>query len=126
MDGHEPQQRGTDLANLRPESPAVWDDSHMLLLVLLGVGLAAGWMAQVLAGDRRRINWTVALVTGVVGSLIGGLIISLLLGNGLQLQPSGIVGSILGAVIVLAGYRAISGSSSSPSKNRKAPQKSRR
>jgi uncharacterized RDD family membrane protein YckC len=37
---------------------------------------------------------------GLVGSFVGGLVISLLAGDGLDLRPSGIIGSILGAVIV--------------------------
>ena len=41
-----------------------------------------------------------ALVSGLIGSFVGGLIFSLVAGDGLELRPSGIIGSLLGAVIV--------------------------
>lgn len=96
----------------------------MLLLMLLGIGLAAGWIAQVIFGDRRRIDWGLALIIGVIGSFVGGLIFSLLFGNGFDIRPSGIFGSIIGAIVVLSVYRAVSGKSDS--KRYTAPTKSRR
>ena len=47
------------------------------------------------------------LVVGLAGSFVGGLLISLLSGDGLALRPSGIIGSILGALVLLAAWRAI-------------------
>ena len=46
-----------------------------------------------------------ALVAGLVGSFVGGLIFSLAAGDGFDLQPSGIIGSVLGAVIVTLLWR---------------------
>lgn len=46
-----------------------------------------------------------ALVTGLIGSFVGGLLISLLTGNGLSLRPSGIIGSIVGALLVTLAYQ---------------------
>jgi uncharacterized membrane protein YeaQ/YmgE (transglycosylase-associated protein family) len=46
-----------------------------------------------------------ALVSGLVGSFVGGLILSLVAGDGLELRASGIIGSILGALIVTALWR---------------------
>lgn len=43
-----------------------------------------------------------ALVAGLAGSFVGGLLISLIAGDGLDIRPSGVIGSILGAVIVTA------------------------
>ena len=42
-----------------------------------------------------------ALFAGLAGSFVGGLLISLLSGDGLDLKASGIIGSIVGAVIIL-------------------------
>jgi uncharacterized membrane protein YeaQ/YmgE (transglycosylase-associated protein family) len=42
-----------------------------------------------------------------MGSFVGGLPGSLLFRDGLDLRPSGLVGSILGAVIVTAGWLAV-------------------
>jgi uncharacterized membrane protein YeaQ/YmgE (transglycosylase-associated protein family) len=83
----------------------------MLILGIILFGLLAGWFAQFILsrGQARsnQIDWTLALVAGLVGSFVGGLIFSLIAGDGLDLRPSGIIGSILGAVIVTAGWGAI-------------------
>ncbi|HZA92141.1 MAG TPA: hypothetical protein VE420_05900 [Gemmatimonadales bacterium] len=42
----------------------------------------------------------IAIVAGLLGSFVGGLVISLLAGDGLALRPSGIIGSIGGAILV--------------------------
>jgi hypothetical protein len=46
-----------------------------------------------------------AIVAGLVGSFIGGLLISLLAGDGLRLRPSGIIGSLAGALVVTGVWR---------------------
>lgn len=78
----------------------------MLILAIIVVGLAAGWMAHLLVG-RGKANWGQLFVIGIVGSFVGGLLGSLLFGDGLELRPSGLIGSILGAVLVLLAVRAI-------------------
>lgn len=76
----------------------------MLVLALLVIGLLIGALAQViLRTNRRGIDWTQALIAGFGGSFVGGLLISLIAGDGLRIRPSGIIGSIAGAVIVTAG-----------------------
>ena len=45
-----------------------------------------------------------AIVAGLVGSFVGGLLISLLSGDGLDLRASGLIGSIVGAVVVTAAW----------------------
>jgi uncharacterized membrane protein YeaQ/YmgE (transglycosylase-associated protein family) len=40
-----------------------------------------------------------------VGSFVGGLLASLIAGDGIQLRASGIIGSIIGAIVVSAAYR---------------------
>ncbi len=60
-----------------------------------------GAVAQLLLGrSGQGIDWGMALISGLAGSFVGGLLISLLAGDGLELRPSGIIGSILGATIV--------------------------
>ena len=77
----------------------------MLILGILLFGMLVGAAAQLLLGTRiHGINWTTALVAGVVGSFVGGLLISLIAGDGLDLRPSGIIGSILGAVLVTLAW----------------------
>ena len=45
-------------------------------------------------------DWGMALVAGLIGSFVGGLLISIASGDGLDFRPSGIIGSLIGAVIV--------------------------
>lgn len=81
-----------------------------LILALLAVALAAGWVAQMIVGrSRGRTDWTQALVAGFVGSFVGGLLASLIAGDGFELRPSGLIGSILGAVIVTAVWGLLRG-----------------
>ena len=77
----------------------------MLLLAILGLGLFAGAVAQLVLGiGVYDINWAEAIVAGLVGSFVGGLLASLIAGDGIQLRPSGIIGSIIGAIMVSAVY----------------------
>ena len=78
----------------------------MLLLAIILFGMIVGAGAQLILGrSRGRIDWTMAIVAGLVGSFVGGLLISLLSGDGLDLKPSGIIGSLAGAILVTAGWR---------------------
>lgn len=76
----------------------------MLIIGLLVFGMATGWIAQMILGRARgrETNWGEAMAAGLIGSFVGGLLGSLLAGDGLALRPSGIIGSVVGAVIVLA------------------------
>lgn len=78
----------------------------MLILGMILFGMLVGAAAQLLLGrGGKGIDWTMAFVAGLLGSFVGGLLSSLLAGDGLQLRPSGIVGSVVGAVIVTAVWR---------------------
>ena len=77
----------------------------MLILGILLFGMLIGAAAQLLLRrGGHGINWTTAIVAGLLGSLVGGLLISLLSGDGLALRPSGIIGSIVGAVLVTLAW----------------------
>jgi uncharacterized membrane protein YeaQ/YmgE (transglycosylase-associated protein family) len=78
----------------------------MLILGIILFGLVVGALAQVVLGARGGVNWSVALVAGLVGSFVGGLLASLLAGDGLALRPSGLIGSFVGAVLVVLAWRA--------------------
>lgn len=78
----------------------------MLILGIILFGMLVGAGAQLILGrSGGRVDWTMAIVAGLVGSFVGGLLISLLAGDGLELRASGIIGSIVGAVIVTALWR---------------------
>ncbi len=81
-----------------------------LILALLAVAMASGWVAQMIVGrSHGRTDWTQALVAGFVGSFVGGLLASLIAGDGFKLRPSGLIGSIVGAVIVTAVWGLVRG-----------------
>jgi uncharacterized membrane protein YeaQ/YmgE (transglycosylase-associated protein family) len=78
----------------------------MLILAIILFGMVIGAAAQLILGrDHGRVDWTMAIVAGLVGSFLGGLLVSLLAGDGLELHPSGIIGSLAGALIVTAVWR---------------------
>jgi uncharacterized membrane protein YeaQ/YmgE (transglycosylase-associated protein family) len=76
------------------------------------IGLIAGFIARALVPGRDPMGVVGTMVLGIIGSLIGGFLGYVLFGKDLgdgALQASGIVGSIVGAVIALLVYRAVSG-----------------
>ena len=78
----------------------------VLILGIIGFGVLVGAAAQLVLGRAGRgIDWGLAIAAGLIGSFVGGLLISLLAGDGLALKPSGLIGSFLGAVIVTLGWR---------------------
>ena len=77
----------------------------MLILAIIVMGMAAGWVAQLILGEKGSM--AEALGAGLAGSFVGGLLASLVSGDGLDIRPSGLLGSVVGAIIVLAIYRAV-------------------
>jgi uncharacterized membrane protein YeaQ/YmgE (transglycosylase-associated protein family) len=85
-----------------------------LIVTLVIVGLIAGALARLLVPGPDPIGIAGTIVVGVVGSFVGGFLGYALFhkdSNQGALQPSGIIGSVIGAVIVLLVYRAVSGRS---------------
>lgn len=80
----------------------------MLIIAIILFGMLVGAGAQFVLGRQGgSINWPMAFAAGLAGSFLGGLLISLLSGDGLELRASGIIGSLVGAVIVTAIWRAM-------------------
>ena len=78
----------------------------VLILAILGLGMGVGALAQLIVGkEGPRVDWTMAFVAGFAGSLVGGLIFSLLAGDGLSIRLSGILGSLIGAIIITAAWQ---------------------
>lgn len=75
----------------------------MLILGIILFGFLIGWLAQFILGRAAyTTDWTMALVAGLGGSFVGGVLASLLAGDGLALKPSGIIGSVVGALLITA------------------------
>ena len=78
----------------------------MLLLGIILFGMLIGAAAQLVVGrSASGVDWGRALAAGLIGSFIGGLLISLISGNGLAFRPSGIIGSLVGAIIVTLAWQ---------------------
>lgn len=93
---------------VKDDSGLIAYDSSVLLIGIILFGMLVGAGAQyLLKGVRHPIDWTTALISGLAGSFVGGLLISLAVGDGLSLRPSGIIGSLIGAVIVTAIMGAV-------------------
>jgi uncharacterized membrane protein YeaQ/YmgE (transglycosylase-associated protein family) len=78
------------------------------LIVWLLIGLVAGAIARFLVPGRDPMGWLGTLALGLIGSLIGGFLGSLIAGGDADFSPAGLFGSIVGAVIALLIYRAVS------------------
>jgi uncharacterized membrane protein YeaQ/YmgE (transglycosylase-associated protein family) len=78
------------------------------LLYLLVIGVVAGFVARLLVPGPDPMGVGATILLGIVGSFIGGFLGWALFGTDLNdgaLQASGIIGSIVGAVIALLAYR---------------------
>ena len=81
------------------------------LLTFLIVGFIAGLIARALVPGRDPMGIVGTTVLGMVGSLAGGFLGYVLFHKDVAqgaLQPSGLFGSIVGAVLVLLVYRRLS------------------
>ena len=67
---------------------------YALVMLILGIilfGMLIGAAAQLIVGrSAKGVDWGLALAAGLVGSFIGGLVVSLISGDGVAIRPSGI------------------------------------
>jgi uncharacterized membrane protein YeaQ/YmgE (transglycosylase-associated protein family) len=84
------------------------------IISLVVVGLIAGAVARLVVPGRQNLSIPMTILLGIIGSFVGGFLGSLIFGSGGNfLRPSGIIGSIIGAIIVLLLYLRFSGGSRS-------------
>lgn len=80
------------------------------LLQLIFVGLIAGAIARLLVPGRDPLGCLGTILLGMVGSFVGGFLGWLLFDRNVEegaIQPSGLFGSIVGAVIALLIWRRV-------------------
>jgi len=80
----------------------------MSILLFLVFGFIVGLLARAIMPGEQKMSLLMTTLVGIVGSFVGGFVASLIHGGGnmFQLHASGIIGSILGALAILAilGY----------------------
>ena len=75
-----------------------------LIVSIIIIGLIAGALARLLVPGKQDMSILMTIVLGIVGSFVGGFLGYLIFHKDGQdgfLQPAGIIGSVIGAVIVL-------------------------
>jgi uncharacterized membrane protein YeaQ/YmgE (transglycosylase-associated protein family) len=76
------------------------------IIAMVVLGLIAGAIAKLLMPGRDPGGFIMTIVLGIAGSLVGGYLFNLI-GIGDGETWAGLIGSIIGAVILLAIYRAV-------------------
>ena len=83
-----------------------------LIISLIVIGLIAGALARLIVPGKQNISIPMTILLGIIGSFVGGFLGYLIFHKDAQdgfFQPSGLIGSVIGAVIALIIYKAVSG-----------------
>ena len=75
-----------------------------LIVSLIVIGLLAGALARLLVPGKQHMSILATIVLGIVGSFVGGFIGYAIFHKDASdgfFQPAGIIGSVIGAIIVL-------------------------
>ncbi len=74
----------------------------MAIILFIVFGLVVGLLARALMPGRQSMGWGMTAVLGMVGSFVGGFLVSLVTDNRVtDLNTAGLIGSIVGALLVL-------------------------
>ena len=75
----------------------------MSILLFIVFGIVAGFLARAIMPGRQGMGIAMTAVLGVAGSFVGGFVGSMLTGHSvMDLHTSGLIGSVLGALAILA------------------------
>lgn len=74
------------------------------IISLIIIGLIAGALARLVVPGKQQMSVLTTIVIGIIGSFVGGFLGYLIFGKDAGegfLQPAGIIGSVIGAIVVL-------------------------
>ncbi|MEO6157839.1 MAG: GlsB/YeaQ/YmgE family stress response membrane protein [Ilumatobacteraceae bacterium] len=82
------------------------------ILYLMVIGFVAGFIARAVVPGKDALSIPGTILLGIIGSFVGGFIGYVLTHHDSSdgaFQASGIIGSIVGAIVALLVYRAVTG-----------------
>ena len=83
---------------------------HIIWMVV--IGLVVGWVARMIVPGNTSMGWVATALLGIIGAYVGGTLGSLVFPpHELVITPPikhSFLGALVGAVILLLGYRAVS------------------
>ncbi|HEY8526602.1 MAG TPA: GlsB/YeaQ/YmgE family stress response membrane protein [Acidimicrobiales bacterium] len=83
------------------------------IIALIIIGIIAGYLARLLVPGPDPMSFLQTVALGIVGSFVGGFLGWLIFGADTDegaFQASGLIGSILGAIVALIIYNFVTGS----------------
>jgi uncharacterized membrane protein YeaQ/YmgE (transglycosylase-associated protein family) len=81
------------------------------LIAAIIIGIIAGYLGRLLLPGKDPMGFVQTVVFGIIGALLGWVLFTYLLGIGDKdkFDLGGIIGAIIGTMIVLMVWRAVSG-----------------
>jgi uncharacterized membrane protein YeaQ/YmgE (transglycosylase-associated protein family) len=80
----------------------------MSILLFIVFGLVVGLLARAIMPGRQPMGWVMTAVLGMIGSFVGGFLISLVTDSRVtDFNTAGLIGSVIGAIVTLAIYGAV-------------------
>ena len=77
------------------------------IITLIVVGLIAGALARLIVPGKQNLSIPMTILLGIIGSFVGGFLANLIFNGRIGLNSSGIIGSVIGAIIVLIIYTQV-------------------